>query len=76
MNVLNPSTSACDFSSSIEISDSYDDFRKSELDPWKGRHINFMTYLKANVASGQRLSLAVTKALAETGTEVIHWACH
>ena len=72
MNVLSPSTSACNFVSSIGIWDSYDDFRKSELDPRQGRRINFMKYLKANVASSQTFSSAVTKALAETGTEVIH----
>ena len=78
MDASNPSTSACKNFSSMGSSDSDDDFQKSELDPRQSRRVYLLTYSKANVEkflSRQCFSSAVTKAFAETGAEVSHWAC-
>ena len=59
------------------ISDSYDDFQKSEIDPQQGRRVYLLTYSKVNVEkcpSGQSFLSAVTKAFTETGAEISHWA--
>ena len=45
----NPSTSACKNFSSMDSSDSDDDFQKSELDPRQSCRVYLLTYSKANV---------------------------
>ena len=68
MDASNPSTSAYKNFSYMRSPDNDDEFQKSEsIDILKSKCRKF--------TSGQFFSSAVTKAFAETGAEVSHWAC-